>query len=1233
MKPSSDDVNMSWFDTSGIASIAKSALKEAQRTIDKALDIKDEDLTVQQAPAESPIDTNSEDFFGNWGVNQSVSTEDKSVQIRASLPKPESLKVGSSLWGSFTGSFFDASQQKDANTSVDLLDDSIDAGNEPFSGSKLVVQDREEISSLEEEYASSVVENTLLEEIPLNTSDADRSCDRSSSSHADPFRLSVISCESDKKSSESVEILGNNSNFTTTPDSELVSYSTTSLTSSAQGSKVTSASVEVLMINSVTSPSSIEVIPLESRRQSQLTDEFVSPLESPGEIIGFPEPKSSPESVEVIDDLEDNSYNSLSESTAATILEPPFTRKPTALIQQPITRQVLPTSEAIITRAPTRQIINPDTHTQSNIIDIPHEPDSSKTTQQLINVQPHLSVDTVANSQQQSSNVIDIPLEHVMQESDSSSQSERTLTAGEQSLLELSGSDTSTTTEGTSHLKVMLAEAMSDKVSTQSTSPPEVIGNTTEMSSSMSEVDLPIRDTSPLSSESRSDMVKIGSDHTSGHTSGDDLETTASSDIEIISSPNGDSSSTHSRHSPAKVTLVLSGTNGSKGSQSSKSDANVDSLLEKMALKKIRGHTRELSAASSISDDCEIERLIKRISEMTEILEIRETKLIDVNRRNAELTELNADLNRQLENVHKQVETQENVTFVAEEYTQRMSVLEKKFQQVIREKDSLRKQLDQSKQDAATRLSKGEMDTVLVEKEETIQELREEGEKLSKQHLQHSNIIKKLRTKEKEHETTIKHLKESIEDLSSETERLKRSLAAKEEVERSQIEAVHLLTSKNKKHEHDVNLLQSQVDDLTQKYDTTKKSFDAAKMELKDKNRTSNELAHRENLLISLEQEKRMTESQNEEIISQIEDLRSKLRHSDSEFSKKESLLRSENNELFKRLEDAESRNEELTQSMLETTKPLARQLENLQVMHNVKQANFAESEHNLLSKINDLQGRLQSAVENEKFMKDDCVAAKSKLSLLEAQLKTTIVESSMLRSQYEHEQTLKTMMEQDLISKIRHVEDTLKIERNIVEDLKRENEILQENLLSVRRVDKEERRKISSTVQHERHSSLDGSISPTVSIGHGSIAESLNSAFWPNDDPNYERQSSTPTLLSARCTNMLEMQTLQTNLKQRHGDLQQLQWEVTRRENERTMLNKEIATLLNKIESMETEAKGTETLRKEYDDMKREYEALCQLYGEKVEETEELRLDLKEVKEMYKLQLEELLSKQNQQV
>lgn len=37
---------MSWFDAAGLTSLAKSALKEAQRTIDKALDIEENEENI-----------------------------------------------------------------------------------------------------------------------------------------------------------------------------------------------------------------------------------------------------------------------------------------------------------------------------------------------------------------------------------------------------------------------------------------------------------------------------------------------------------------------------------------------------------------------------------------------------------------------------------------------------------------------------------------------------------------------------------------------------------------------------------------------------------------------------------------------------------------------------------------------------------------------------------------------------------------------------------------------------------------------------------------------------------------------------------------------------------------------------------------------------------------------------------------------------------------------------------
>lgn len=116
---------------------------------------------------------------------------------------------------------------------------------------------------------------------------------------------------------------------------------------------------------------------------------------------------------------------------------------------------------------------------------------------------------------------------------------------------------------------------------------------------------------------------------------------------------------------------------------------------------------------------------------------------------------------------------------------------------------------------------------------------------------------------------------------------------------------------------------------------------------------------------------------------------------------------------------------------------------------------------------------------------------------------------------------------------------------------------------------------------------------------------------------------------LAPNYTNMFEMQMLQTNLKQREGELQQLHWEMSRREQERKLLNSQIASLLSRVEDLESKLKELEGTKAQLEELNRQYDTLCQLYGEKVEENEELKLDLQDVKEMYKSQIDELLEKQ----
>lgn len=76
------------------------------------------------------------------------------------------------------------------------------------------------------------------------------------------------------------------------------------------------------------------------------------------------------------------------------------------------------------------------------------------------------------------------------------------------------------------------------------------------------------------------------------------------------------------------------------------------------------------------------------------------------------------------------------------------------------------------------------------------------------------------------------------------------------------------------------------------------------------------------------------------------------MRQSDQDMLKKEQNIRAENNELVRRVEDAERRNEELSQSLLEVSKPLVQQIDSLQASHNKKVTNLEKVEQTLSLKL-----------------------------------------------------------------------------------------------------------------------------------------------------------------------------------------------------------------------------------------------------------------------------------------
>lgn len=110
---------MSWFDATGFASLAKTALKEAQKTIDKALDIKEDDDGCDASDnSKSKSTTTSTISVNEEHSSDSMKNQNNSIIMKQSISNPILSSVAtatsaSNLWGSFTGSFFDATAQND----------------------------------------------------------------------------------------------------------------------------------------------------------------------------------------------------------------------------------------------------------------------------------------------------------------------------------------------------------------------------------------------------------------------------------------------------------------------------------------------------------------------------------------------------------------------------------------------------------------------------------------------------------------------------------------------------------------------------------------------------------------------------------------------------------------------------------------------------------------------------------------------------------------------------------------------------------------------------------------------------------------------------------------------------------------------------------------------------------------------------------------------------------------
>ncbi|POI34366.1 hypothetical protein CIB84_001883 [Bambusicola thoracicus] len=604
-----------------------------------------------------------------------------------------------------------------------------------------------------------------------------------------------------------------------------------------------------------------------------------------------------------------------------------------------------------------------------------------------------------------------------------------------------------------------------------------------------------------------------------------------------------------------------------------------------------------------LEEDSEMEKLKKMIDSLTEKLEKRETQLLSTSKEKARLEEAYDNLKDEM---FRMKEETSSISSLKEEFAQRIADAEKKLQEVKTVKEEL-----------ATRLNTNETAELLKEKEEQIKGLMEEGEKLSKQQLHNSNTIKKLRAKEKERENINTKQSKKIKELEEELQHLKQVLDGKEDLEKQHRDSIKQLNIVVERQEKDLAKLQAEVEDLEERNRSVQAALDSAYKELADLHKAnatkdseaqeaalSREMKAKEELGLALEKAKDEARQQQETLAIQVADLRLALQRAEQQAARKEDYLRQEISEL--------------------------QQIENLQATLGAQTSAWEKLEKNLSDRLGESQTLLAAAAERERAATEELMSNKVQMSSTESQNSRLRQENSRLQAQVEMERNKLKKMEVENSRYEVELEELKDEYAKTLEDAKKEKALLTTQLEMEKMKIEQERKKAifaqEAAKEKDRKSFTIETVSSTPTMSRSSSISGvdmagLQTSFLSQDDPH--DHSFGPTATSG--SNLYDairmgagssiIENLQSQLKLREGEISHLQLEIGNLEKTRSIMAEELVKLTNQNDELEEKVKEIPKLR-----------AQLKMYGEKAEEAEELRLDLEDVKNMYKTQIDELL-------
>ncbi|TKA25731.1 hypothetical protein B0A50_05827 [Salinomyces thailandicus] len=349
-------------------------------------------------------------------------------------------------------------------------------------------------------------------------------------------------------------------------------------------------------------------------------------------------------------------------------------------------------------------------------------------------------------------------------------------------------------------------------------------------------------------------------------------------------------------------------------------------------------------------------------------------------------SELEAEINR-MRNEHGQAERQRQEEMHV--YLEKIDALQAKLQYLAKETVAAAKEANAS-------TSTGSEQARLVEKDERIALLMEEGEKLSKTELRHLQTIKKLRVKSTEEDRTVAEARKKLERAEKAEADLKFRLRRAEAAERqagAKVQQISLIEKQVEELRVDRENASELIRTLTEQLKEAKALAEQAEGEAREKavEEGREKIAGLENDLEDAQIEKKLAEDR---AVAESKKVKEEMDRARERSEVREVELKNEIANLDSRVEAMRLRAEEASSgdgggggqgsSVL-----LMRQVETLQTQYAQAKGNWEVIEGSLTARVSALEGERDEATRREAEVRKKVREAGQKSRRLEAELET----------------------------------------------------------------------------------------------------------------------------------------------------------------------------------------------------------------------------------------------------